>query len=79
MMLSKLIPDLEPSGQLRPHVAMIESSRFCVDTSLEQGKGRQVPPPLLSDGLPGRHSAEGEGHEPSRDSGAFAGLRRRDD
>lgn len=39
MMLSKLIPDLEPSGQLRPHVAMIESSRFCVDTSLEQGRG----------------------------------------
>ncbi|WP_436163668.1 acyl-homoserine-lactone synthase [Mesorhizobium sp. LjRoot246] len=34
------VPDLEPSGQLRPHVAMIESSRFCVDTSLEQGQGR---------------------------------------
>lgn len=38
MMMSVLFPDLEQSGLLRPHGAMIESSRFCVDTSLEAGR-----------------------------------------
>lgn len=37
-MMSLLFPDLEASGLLRPHRAMVESSRFCVDTSLEAGR-----------------------------------------
>ncbi|KUM24400.1 autoinducer synthesis protein [Mesorhizobium loti] len=39
MMMSALFPDLEETGLLRPHRAMVESSRFCVDTSLEAGRG----------------------------------------
>lgn len=38
-MMSVLFPDLERSGLLRPHGEMVESSRFCVDTSLEAGRG----------------------------------------
>jgi acyl homoserine lactone synthase len=38
IMLSMLFPDLEPAGLLRPHTAMIESSRFCVDTSFGEGR-----------------------------------------
>ncbi|MBB6469482.1 acyl homoserine lactone synthase [Aminobacter lissarensis] len=37
-MMSKLFPDLEADDLLRPHAAMVESSRFCVDTSLEAGR-----------------------------------------
>ncbi|MBA3447678.1 MAG: GNAT family N-acetyltransferase [Pseudaminobacter sp.] len=37
-MMSVLFPDLEQTGLLRPHPAMVESSRFCVDTSLEAGR-----------------------------------------
>ncbi len=37
-MMSVLFPDLERAGLLRPHAAMVESSRFCVDTSLEEGR-----------------------------------------
>lgn len=37
-MMSVLFPDLEQTGLLRPHAAMVESSRFCVDTSLEAGR-----------------------------------------
>ena len=37
-MMSVLFPDLEQAGLLRPHAAMVESSRFCVDTSLEAGR-----------------------------------------
>ena len=37
-MMSVLFPDLEPTGLLRPHAQMVESSRFCVDTSLEAGR-----------------------------------------
>ncbi len=37
-MMSVLFPDLEQTGLLRPHDAMVESSRFCVDTSLEAGR-----------------------------------------
>ena len=37
-MMSALFPDLEQSGLLRPHAAMVESSRFCVDTSVEEGR-----------------------------------------
>ena len=34
-----VFPALLPEGQLKAHPAMIESSRFCVDTSLAEGKG----------------------------------------
>jgi len=37
-MMSVLFPDLEQTGLLRPHAVMVESSRFCVDTSLEAGR-----------------------------------------
>jgi acyl homoserine lactone synthase len=37
-MISILFPDLERDGLLRPHGAMIASSRFCVDTGLEAGR-----------------------------------------
>lgn len=37
-MMQVLFPDLEREGLLRPHTAMVESSRFCVDTSLQAGK-----------------------------------------
>jgi acyl homoserine lactone synthase len=37
-MMSVLFPDLERDGLLRPHGAMIASSRFCVDTALEAGR-----------------------------------------
>lgn len=37
-MMSVLFPDLEQTGLLRPHAQMVESSRFCVDTSLEAGR-----------------------------------------
>lgn len=37
-MISVLFPDLEWTGLLRPHAAMVESSRFCVHTSLETGR-----------------------------------------
>ena len=33
-LLSVLFPELVESGAFNPHAAMIESSRFCVDTSL---------------------------------------------
>lgn len=38
VMMSVLFPDLEQTGLLRPDAAMVESSRFCVDTSLEAGR-----------------------------------------
>lgn len=37
-MLSTMFPDLGPAGILTPHAGMIESSRFCVDTSLGEGR-----------------------------------------
>lgn len=38
-MVADVFPSLLPEGQLNGHAAMIESSRFCVDTSLEEGRG----------------------------------------
>ncbi|KSV66465.1 autoinducer synthase [Sinorhizobium sp. GL2] len=38
-MLANVFPSLLPSGGLRAHTGMIESSRFCVDTSIEEGRG----------------------------------------
>lgn len=41
-MILVLFPDLERTGLLLPHAAMVESSRFCAYTSLEPGEGRGV-------------------------------------
>lgn len=38
-MLTDVFPSLLPSGRLSAHSAMIESSRFCVDTTLAEGRG----------------------------------------
>ncbi|WP_425624841.1 acyl-homoserine-lactone synthase TraI [Agrobacterium radiobacter] len=38
-MIANVFSSLLPDGKLRSHDAMIESSRFCVDTSVEAGRG----------------------------------------
>lgn len=38
-MLEQTFPQLLERGSLDPHAAMIESSRFCVDTSLQAARG----------------------------------------
>lgn len=38
-MVADVFPSLLPSGRLNAHSAMIESSRFCVDTTLGEGRG----------------------------------------
>lgn len=38
-MVADVFPSLIPGGQLNAHAAMIESSRFCVDTALAVGRG----------------------------------------
>lgn len=38
-MVADVFPSLLPDGQLNGHAAMVESSRFCVDTALEEGRG----------------------------------------
>ncbi|MBY3074838.1 GNAT family N-acetyltransferase [Rhizobium laguerreae] len=38
-MVADVFPSLLPGGQLNGHAAMIESSRFCVDTTLAEGRG----------------------------------------
>ncbi|XKM38084.1 acyl-homoserine-lactone synthase (plasmid) [Rhizobium ruizarguesonis] len=38
-MVADVFPSLLPDGQLKGHAAMIESSRFCVDTALAEGRG----------------------------------------
>ncbi|TBY30693.1 GNAT family N-acetyltransferase [Rhizobium leguminosarum bv. viciae] len=38
-MVADVFPSLLPDGQLKGHAAMIESSRFCVDAALAEGKG----------------------------------------
>lgn len=38
-MVTSIFPTLLPDGQLNAHAAMIESSRFCVDTTLGEGRG----------------------------------------
>lgn len=40
-LLSILFPELGPAGLFRPHAMMIESSRFCVDTTCEAGRAGQ--------------------------------------
>lgn len=41
-LLSVLFPELIQSGLFKPHAATIESSRFCVDTSIETGRAGQA-------------------------------------
>lgn len=38
-MLAGVFPSLLPDGRLHAHPAMVESSRFCVDTNLAEGRG----------------------------------------
>lgn len=38
-MLERTFPQLLAAGRLATHPAMVESSRFCVDTSLGEGRG----------------------------------------
>ncbi|MBB3237136.1 acyl-homoserine-lactone synthase TraI [Phyllobacterium endophyticum] len=38
-MLARAFPQLLSTGKLEAHAAMIESSRFCVDTTIEEGRG----------------------------------------
>jgi acyl homoserine lactone synthase len=38
-MVHEVFPMLLDEGALRPHTRMIESSRFCVDTSIREGRG----------------------------------------
>lgn len=38
-MVTDVFPSLLPDGQLNSHAAMIESSRFCVDKALTEGRG----------------------------------------
>lgn len=38
-MVADVFSSLLPDGELIGHAAMIESSRFCVDTALEEGRG----------------------------------------
>ncbi|MGO4568004.1 acyl-homoserine-lactone synthase TraI [Rhizobium sp. 2YAF20] len=38
-MLTRAFPQLLSAGKLEAHAAMIESSRFCVDTTIEEGRG----------------------------------------
>ncbi len=38
-MVADVFPSLLPGGRLNAHSAMIESSRFCVDTTLGEGRG----------------------------------------
>jgi acyl homoserine lactone synthase len=38
-MLEQTFPQLLDTGSLSPHSGMVESSRFCVDTSLAAGRG----------------------------------------
>ncbi|MCG5486307.1 MAG: GNAT family N-acetyltransferase [Sinorhizobium meliloti] len=38
-MVANVFPSLLPGGQLSARSSMVESSRFCVDTSLSEGRG----------------------------------------
>ena len=47
-MLQAVFPDLIRERHLPAHPAMIESSRFCVDTSIEEGRGQALHEATLS-------------------------------
>lgn len=47
-MLEAVFPEILPEGHLPAHSAMIESSRFCVDTSIEEGRGQALHEATLS-------------------------------
>jgi N-acyl-L-homoserine lactone synthetase len=38
-MVTDVFPSLLPNGRLNAHACMIESSRYCVDTTLAEGRG----------------------------------------
>lgn len=38
-MVADVFPSLLPDGRLNAHSTMVESSRFCIDTSLVEGRG----------------------------------------
>lgn len=38
-MMADVFPSLLPDGRLNAHSTMVESSRFCIDTSLVEGRG----------------------------------------
>lgn len=38
-MLTRTFPQLLAAGRIEAHAGMVESSRFCVDTSLDEGRG----------------------------------------
>ena len=47
-MLQAVFPELLREGHLPAHPAMIESSRFCADTSIEEGRGQALHEATLS-------------------------------
>lgn len=47
-MLERTFPQLLADGRLAAHAAMVESSRFCVDTSLGEGRGGALHDATLS-------------------------------
>ncbi|MBD9524682.1 GNAT family N-acetyltransferase [Ensifer sp. ENS02] len=47
-MLEQTFPQLLAAGRLTSHPAMIESSRFCVDTSIGEGRGGAIHDATLS-------------------------------
>jgi acyl homoserine lactone synthase len=47
-MLKAVFPQLLRNGHVPAHGAMIESSRFCVDTSIEEGRGQALHEATLS-------------------------------
>lgn len=47
-MLERTFPQLLAAGRLTTHPAMVESSRFCVDTSIGEGRGGGIHDATLS-------------------------------
>ena len=41
-MVADVFPSLLPNGRLKAHSAMVESSRFCIDTSLVEDRGEGI-------------------------------------
>ena len=41
-MLSNTFPELLSKGAYKPHAGMVESSRFCVDTTNKEGRGQRL-------------------------------------
>ncbi len=54
-MLERTFPQLLADGSLHATSAMIESSRFCVDTTLPAGRGGEPAPPCNTDHVRRNH------------------------